>query len=115
MSARHPQLHHFFFHLTPSAHVDARIADQALSCKPLRGSLAICPAGADYAADGEGSVEAIIVAIDPSQFAVAAVEGSAFEAELIERFSVYDQALFDLAHGLTAECAGGYPNGPLFW
>jgi AraC family transcriptional regulator len=77
--------------------------------------LAICPSGADYAADGEGSMEATIVAIDPGQFALAAVEGSAFEAELIERLSGHDQALFDLARSLAVECADGYPNGPLFW
>ena len=110
-----PHLHHICFHLTPSAYIDSRIAGQAQSHKPSRGSLAICPAGADYAADGQGSTEAIIVAIDPGQFALAAAEGSAFEAELmIERFSG-DQALFDLARGLATECADGYPNGPLFW
>jgi AraC family transcriptional regulator len=110
-----PRLHHICFHLTPSAYIDSRIAGQALSHKPSRGSLAICPAGADYAADGQGSTEAIIVAIDPSQFALAAAESSAFKAELmIERFSG-DQALFDLARSLAVECADGYPNGPLFW
>jgi hypothetical protein len=57
----------------------------------------ICPAGADVAADGQGSVGAIKVAIDPGQFSLAAAEGSAFEAELIERLSGHDQALFDLA------------------
>jgi hypothetical protein len=62
-----------------------------------------------------GSTEAIIVAIDPGQFALAAAEGSAFEAELIERFSSRDQALFDLARSLALECADGYPNGALFW
>ena len=55
------------------------------------------------------------MAIDPGQFALAAAEGSAFEAELIERFSGRDWALFDLARGLAAECADGFPNGPLFW
>jgi AraC family transcriptional regulator len=110
-----PRLHHICFHLTPSAYIDSRIAGQALSHKPSRGSLAICPAGADYAADGQGSTEAIIVAIDPGQFALAAAESSAFKAELmIERFSG-DQALFDLARSLAVECADGYPNGPLFW
>jgi AraC family transcriptional regulator len=110
-----PRLHHVFFHMTPSAHVDCRMAGRALSHKPSRGALAICPAGADYAADGQGSAEAIIVAIDPCQFALAAAEGAAFEAELIERFSGHDWPLFDLARSLAAECADGYPNGPLFW
>jgi AraC family transcriptional regulator len=113
-----PRLHHICFLLTPCAHVYSRIADQALSYEPPRGSLAICPAGADYTADGHGSaeaIEAIIVAIDPGQFALAAAEGPAFEAELIERFSSRDPALFDLARSLAVECADGYPNGALFW
>jgi AraC family transcriptional regulator len=113
-----PRLHHICFLLTPCAHVCSRIADQALSYEPPRGSLAICPAGADYSADSHGSaeaIEAIIVAIDPGQFALAAAEGSAFEAELIERFSGRDPALFDVARSLAAECADGFPNGPLYW
>jgi AraC family transcriptional regulator len=110
-----PRLHYICFRLIPSAYLDLRIADRALSLKPSRGSLMICPAGADVAADGQGSVEAIKVAIDPGQFALAAAEGSAFEAELIERLFGYDQALFDLARSLAVECADGYPNGPLFW
>ena len=55
------------------------------------------------------------MAIDPGQFALAAAEGSAFEAELIERLSGRDRALFDVARSLAAECADGFPNGPLFW
>jgi len=51
------------------------------------------------------------VAVDPGRFALAAAEGSAFEAELIERLSGYDQALFDLACSLAVACADGYPNG----
>ena len=37
------------------------------------------------------------------------------DAQLIDRLSGYDQALFDLARGLASESASGYPNGPLFW
>ena len=72
-------------------------------------------AGADYSVDASGSVEAIVVAIDPSKLALAAAEGSALNAQLIERFTGYDQALLDLARGLASESANGYPNGPLFW
>jgi hypothetical protein len=43
---------------TPCAHLDSRIADQVLSHKPSRGCVAICPSGADHAADGEGTTEA---------------------------------------------------------
>jgi AraC family transcriptional regulator len=110
-----PRLHHICFHVFPSAHLDCRHADQVLSHKPSRGCVAICPSGADYAADGEGTTEAIIVAVDPSRFALAAAEGSAFGVELIDRLSGYDLALFDLARSLAAECARGYPNGALFW
>jgi AraC family transcriptional regulator len=110
-----PRFHHVYFLFTPNTHFDCRIADQTLSHRPPLGALAICPAGADYAADSEDGLEATMVAIDPGRFALAAAEGSAFEANLIERMSTRDQALLDLARGLTAECAGGYPNGPLFW
>jgi AraC family transcriptional regulator len=109
------RLHHICFPVSPSARFDCRIADQVLSHKPSRGCVAICPSGADYTADSDGTTEAIIVAIDPGQFALAAAEGSSFGAELIERLAGYDQALFDLARGLAVECADGYPNGPLFW
>ena len=57
--------------------------------------MAVCPAESDYAADSERSVEAILIAIDPGQFALAAAEDSV-DAQLIERLSSYDQALFDL-------------------
>jgi AraC family transcriptional regulator len=66
-------------------------------------------------AESQGSTEAILVAIDPGQFALAAAEGSAFEAALIERLSGGDRALFNLARSLALECADGYPNGALFW
>ena len=92
-----------------------RIAGRALSHQPPAGSLAICPAGIDCAADADGSVDAILVAIDPGQLALAAAEDSAPEAQLIERFSGCDQALVGLARTLACESAGDYPNGPLFW
>jgi AraC family transcriptional regulator len=110
-----PRSHHVCFQLTPHAHFECSIAGRALSHKPPAGSLAICPAGADYAADALESVDAIFVTIAPSHFALAAAEGSALEAVLIERFSGCDQALFGLARRLAFESADGYPNGPLFW
>jgi AraC family transcriptional regulator len=109
------RLHHISFPIFPSARFDCRIADQTLSHKPSRGCVAICPAGADYTADCDGTTEAIIVAIDPGQFALAAAEGSAFGAELIERLAGTDQSLFDVARGLAVECVDGYPNGALYW
>jgi AraC family transcriptional regulator len=79
------------------------------------GSLAICPAGTDCAADAEQSVDAILVAVDPGQLALAAAEESVPGAQLVERFSGRDPALLALARSLTLESAGGHPNGPLFW
>jgi AraC family transcriptional regulator len=110
-----PRRHHVCLQLTPRPHFECRIADQRLSHKPKAGSIAICPAGADYAADADVSVDAILVAVEPGQFALAAAESSALDAELIERFCGHDQVLLDLARGLAHESADGYPNGPLFW
>jgi len=110
-----PRRHHICFNVRSNARFDCRIADRALSHEPPPGNLAICPAGADYTAESQGSAEEILVIIDPGQFALAAAEGSALEAALIERFSSRDQALFDLANSLALECADGYPNGALFW
>jgi AraC family transcriptional regulator len=94
---------------------DCRIAGRSLRHEPPAGSLAICPAGIDAAADADGSVDAILVAIDPGQLALTAAENSALEAQLVERLSGYDPALLELAGILVQESAGGYPNGPLFW
>jgi AraC family transcriptional regulator len=110
-----PRRHHVFFQVSGQAHFECRIADRALSHEPQAGSLAICPTGADYCADASGSVEAIVVAIDPGKLALAAAEDSALDARLIERLSGCDQALFDFARDLASESANGYPNGPLFW
>jgi len=110
-----PRRHHIFFQVSEQAHFECRIADRTLSHEPQVGSLAICPTGADYCADAIGSVEAIFVAIDPGKLALAAAEDSALEAQLIERFSGYDQTLLNSARDLVSESANGYPNGPLFW
>ncbi len=94
---------------------ECRMAGRVLQHKPPAGSLAVCPAGIDCAADAEGSVDAIFVVIDPGRLALAAAEDSALEAQLIERFSGYDRTLLDLARTLALESAGNYPNGSLFW
>jgi AraC family transcriptional regulator len=99
----------------PQVSFECRLADRTLSHGPPAGSLAICPAGIDCAADAEASIEAILVAIDPGQIALAAAEDSVLEGQLIERFSGCDPALLDLARALAREGAGDYPNGPLFW
>ena len=110
-----PRSHHIFFQVSEQAHFECRISHRTLSHDPQPGSLAICPAGADYCADASRSVEAIVVAISPGKLALAAAEDSALDAQLIERLSGYDQALLDFARDLASESANGYPNGPLFW
>jgi AraC family transcriptional regulator len=102
-----PRRHHICFQLSPSARFDCRIVGRALSHSPQAGSLAICPAGADYSADAKGSVDAILVAIDPAQFSLAAAEGAALEAQLIERLTGDDHVLLGLAHRLAFESANG--------
>jgi AraC family transcriptional regulator len=93
--------------------IECHMAGRALRHEAPAGSL--CPAGIDAVADTEKSVDAILVAIDPGQFALAAAEDAALEAQLVERLSGCDQALLDLARTLALESANDYPNGPLFW
>ena len=96
-------------------HIECRMAGRANAEHAPTGSLAICPAGIDAAADAGESVDAIFVAIDPGRLALAAAEDSALEARLMERLSGYDRSLFDLARVLAFQSADDYPNGPLFW
>jgi AraC family transcriptional regulator len=110
-----PLQHLIWFHISPRARFACRIAGRALRHDVPAGSLAICPAGADCAADADGSVDALLVAIDPGRLALAAAEDSALGAQLIERLSGHDQALLDSARTLASESAEAYPNGPLFW
>ena len=95
--------------------IDCRIAGRTLRHEAPAGSLAICPAGLDCGADAEESVDALVVAIDPAQLALAAAESLALEAQLNEHLRGYDQALLDLARALASESAADYPNGPLYW
>ena len=110
-----PRWHHICFQTSHCSRFDGRIGDRTLSHRPPPGSLGIIPAGADCAADAEGTVEAVLVAVDPSQLSLAAAEKMALEAQLIERLSAHDQALLEFARTLAVESAGGYPNGPLYW
>jgi AraC family transcriptional regulator len=105
---------HLIWFVSP-VRIECRMADRTLRHEAPPGSLAICPAGIDCAADAEESVDAFIIAIRPGQLALAAAESSALEAQLNERLSGYDQALLDLARTLAFESASDYPNGPLFW
>jgi AraC family transcriptional regulator len=111
-----PRHHLIWFQMSPrAAHFACRLANRAVSHDVPAGSLSICPAGIDCAAEAGESVAAILVAIDPGRLALAAAEDSAPEPQLIGRFSGRDMTLLELARILVRESAEGYPNGPLFW
>jgi AraC family transcriptional regulator len=95
--------------------IECRMADRTLWHEAPAGSLAICPAGMECAADAGQNVDAIIVAINPARFALAAAEDSTPEAQLIERLCGHDEPLLDLARILVAESADDYREGSLFW
>jgi AraC family transcriptional regulator len=94
--------------------IECRMADRTLWHEAPAGSLAICPAGMDCAADAGQNVDAIIVAINPAKLALATVESTP-EAQLIERLCGHDEPLLDLARILVAESADDYREGSLFW
>jgi AraC family transcriptional regulator len=107
--------HHLICFQLAQARFDCRMGGRTLRYDPPPGSLAICPAGIDCAADAKGGLDAILIAIDPCHFALAAAENSALEAQLMERLQGLDTMLFDLARCLGSQSAAGYPDGPLFW
>jgi AraC family transcriptional regulator len=105
---------HLFCFMSP-VRIDCRIASRTLRPEPPAGSLAICPAGTDCAADTEESVGAfssqLIRAISRSQ----QQRIRRLKAQLIECLPGYDPVLLALTRKLALESADGYPNGPLFW
>ena len=107
--------HCIFLQMSQQLFFDCRFAGRAIQHQMPPGRLSIVPAGMDIAVDTEESLDAVFVKIDPGQLALAAAEYSGIEAQLIERFVGYDQALLDHARILAAEAAAHYPNGPLFW
>ncbi len=96
-------------------HVECRMADRILCHNAPAGSLAICPAGIDCAADTEQSVDTVIVSVDPAKLALAAAEDSTPDSQLMERLCGYDEELLNMARALVAESADDYREGPLFW
>ena len=95
--------------------IRCRLAGRALYHKAHEGSLAICPAGLDTGADADQDLNALLVAVQPDKFALAAAEEGTLEAELSSRLCGHDQTLLDLAGVLARESKEGYPHGTLFW
>jgi AraC family transcriptional regulator len=99
----------------PRVRLDCAPAGQTFPNDMTVGSFAIHPAGMECTATINETVDTLMVAIDPSRLALAAAENWALGAQLRERLSGYDEALFELARVLALEGAAGYPNGPHYW
>jgi AraC family transcriptional regulator len=110
-----PRQHLVWFHLSSQVPFACNIRGRTLQHEPLAGTLAICPAGADGAADAEESVDCMLVAIDPARFALAAAEDEALDARLDERLADRDRILLEQARVLVAESTENFLEGPLFW
>ena len=78
-----PRQHLIWFQLS-NMRIECRRAGRKVTQEVSIGSLAICPAGIDCAADAEEGGDAILVAVDPGQLALATAEDSAPEAQLID-------------------------------
>jgi AraC family transcriptional regulator len=106
---------HLIWFQSPMQQVECRVADRILCHDAPAGSLAICPAGLDCAADAEESVDTVIVSVDPAKLVLAAAENFAPDAQLMERLCGYDEELLNMARVLVAESADDCREGPLFW
>ncbi len=95
--------------------INCRLAGTKLLHEAHEGSLAICPAGFECAADTEHDLHSLLIAIRPRQLALAAAEETALEARLVGCLSGHDQKLLDLARALATESRTGYPHGALGW
>jgi len=109
-----PRQHLIWFQLSDLL-IECRRAARRARQRAPGGSLAICPAGIDCAADAEESANAIVVSVDPGHLSLAATENSTLDVRLHERWLGFDQPLLDLARTLVLESARGYRHGALFW
>ena len=122
VSLRYKGSAHFRAHLrqhlvafVSKTRIKCRLAGRVLYHKAHEGSLAICPAGLDTSADTDEDLNALLVAVRPDKFALAAAEGGTLEARLVGCLCGHDQVLLELAGALARESKQGYPRGTLFW
>src|SRR5262245_32476384 len=80
-----PRQHLIWFQLSDLRIECRRAARRARQRAPV-GSLAICPAGIDCAADAEESANAVVVSVDPGYLSLAAAEDSTLDVRLHERW-----------------------------
>jgi AraC family transcriptional regulator len=109
------QQHLICFQMSPYLQLRCRMAGRQLEHEPVRGMLAICPAGIDCAVETRIPADLLMVVVKPEQLALAASEDYEPEMELPERFAGYDRRLMHAAQLLASESAEGHPNGSLFW
>lgn len=109
------QKHFVRFQMHPRVRLDCIPAWQVVGADVMVGSFAIHPAGMECVADIGETVDTLMVAIDPGRLALAAAENWMLGAQLRQRLSGYDAALFDVARVLALEGAAGYPNGLHYW
>ena len=110
-----PRQHLVWFHMSSPVQFDCRIGGRTLRHEPMTGAMTICPAGIDSAADAQKSVDAIVIAVEPNRFALAAAEEQALHARPHELLSDRDRILLEYAHLLVAESADNFLEGPLLW
>jgi AraC family transcriptional regulator len=107
--------HHLIWFQLSDVLIECRRAARSSKQRAPAGSLAICPAGIDCAADAKESADAIVVSLDPGRLSLAAAEDLNLDVRLHERWLGFDQALLGLARTLALESARGYPDGAPFW
>ncbi|MCA6111183.1 helix-turn-helix domain-containing protein [Bradyrhizobium cenepequi] len=95
-------------------HFECRLADRRLTHEPTIGTHAVCPAGIDCKADGEGDIDIVLIAVDQAQLTLANTDDF-FYGKLRERFAQTDVDLLKLARKFQQESSAGCPNGPLWW
>jgi AraC family transcriptional regulator len=111
----HANIGYHLVGFTSAVRIECRRGRQAVRHNATAGSFAVIPAGMDWSADTDESVNSLLIAIDPRQFTLVTAENLALEAQLIELSIGHDPALLGLARSLVQESAASYPNGALFW
>jgi AraC family transcriptional regulator len=95
-----PQQHLIWFPLT-DVRIECWRAGRRFKQDAPAGSLAICPAGIECAADAQESLDALLVLVNPGQLSLAAADGSAPDVRVHERVLEFDKTLLGLAHSLV--------------
>jgi len=107
--------HLLFFHLSEPTRINCRVAGEAFVHEARIGAVGICPAGADTECYGNGTIETLVVSIEPGTLALAAAEDNVPGMQIVRQPSGEDYELCNIARTLATESAHGFPNGALYW